>query len=184
MFTSHSQTLPGISIHSLRMEGDLCFFRCHYAPEYFNPLPPYGGRLLCCISSCCRKSFQSTPSVWRETCCFCFSCFSSLNFNPLPPYGGRPYCHFFTHSIRHFNPLPPYGGRPDSLEQAESLLLFQSTPSVWRETTSVMISEMILFHFNPLPPYGGRQKPTNIYPITFIISIHSLRMEGDTVKLF
>ena len=36
--------LTGISIHSLRMEGD--FQQCRVAPgaTHFNPLPPYGGR--------------------------------------------------------------------------------------------------------------------------------------------
>ncbi len=34
---------------------------------YFNPLPPCGGRLLVSIHSNPQMTFQSTPSVWRET---------------------------------------------------------------------------------------------------------------------
>ena len=34
-----------ISIHSLRMEGDLCATHWYAQTTYFNPLPPHGGRL-------------------------------------------------------------------------------------------------------------------------------------------
>ena len=41
-----------ISIHSLRMEGDYCPNCGAKIEEYFNPLPPHGGRLpLFCNSS-------------------------------------------------------------------------------------------------------------------------------------
>ena len=101
-----------ISIHSLRMEGD------NMMTDLFTPSP----------------GFQSTPSAWRET--FSSNVISSNPeyFNPLPPHGGRPSCSFFAisffrisiHSLRmegdcvlvviyklmlHFNPLPPHGGR-------------------------------------------------------------------------
>ena len=58
----------GISIHSLRMEGD------PIADNTFNVL----------------ETFQSTPSAWRET--RLISCNSGVvsHFNPLPPHGGRP----------------------------------------------------------------------------------------------
>ena len=57
----------GISIHSLRMEGDnVC--RCLLPAElHFNPLPPYGGRPQGTDRSIMQREFQSTPSVWRET---------------------------------------------------------------------------------------------------------------------
>ena len=79
-----------ISIHSLRMEGDCDRRRTTHLPFDFNPLPPYGGRLSTAFPPCIcfrisihslrmegdRKrrwrelpivTFQSTPSVWRET---------------------------------------------------------------------------------------------------------------------
>ena len=34
-------------------------------------------------------------------------------------------------------------------------------------------------HFNPLPPHGGRQNDLTIVNTALVISIHSLRMEGD-----
>ena len=37
--------------------------------NYFNPLPPCGGRLLGDDNTVALDLFQSTPSVWRETHC-------------------------------------------------------------------------------------------------------------------
>ena len=104
-----------ISIHSLRMEGDLPTVQVRRRLPYFNPLPPHGGR--------------RPPVNTMETQC--------VNFNPLPPHGGRPdtlpdivYIKDISiHSLRmegdcvfvviyklmlYFNPLPPHGGRPIS----------------------------------------------------------------------
>ena len=59
-----------ISIHSLRMEGDPCTYS-------FEPVT---------------RSFQSTPSAWRETYANTAACTFRGYFNPLPPHGGRQ-CH-------------------------------------------------------------------------------------------
>ena len=79
-----------ISIHSLRVEGDCKQMRREAGVDYFNPLPPCGGRRVPAIHVTCRcrdfnplppcggrrlvsdgvyqtVGFQSTPSVWRET---------------------------------------------------------------------------------------------------------------------
>ena len=123
-----------ISIHSLRMEGDGI---CH------------AHRLFAAV-------FQSTPSVWRETRLTCRDpgqqdisihslrmegdSFNPLfrarlsHFNPLPPYGGRLLPHQPDRPNCHFNPLPPYGGRLVSRAIVTYCRIFQSTPSVWRET--------------------------------------------------
>ena len=108
-----------------------------YAIANFNPLPPCGGRLL------------TAPPVLRREC----------YFNPLPPCGGSRRAYALRSKQRHFNPLPPCGGRPvktvydimtdpisiHSLRVEGDLInrqvvadqqLFQSTPSVWRETCS------------------------------------------------
>ena len=101
-----------------------------------------------------------------------------FHFNPLPPCGGRPIrtsgstvisisihslrvegdgkgVHLDHNAVSDFNPLPPCGGRPKD-----------------------QISLRLTRYFNPLPPCGGR--PHNVI-INFpnIISIHSLRVEGD-----
>ena len=56
-----------ISIHSLRMEGDVRFFIFRRVLLYFNPLPPHGGRLARFSGRFSIIPFQSTPSAWRET---------------------------------------------------------------------------------------------------------------------
>ena len=63
---------------------------------------------------------------------------------------------FLPFPLRNFNPLPPHGGRPNPQIVFSASVIFQSTPSAWRET---------LF-------------PSDFLPFREI-SIHSLRMEGD-----
>ena len=85
------------------------------------------------------------------------------------------------------------------------LVAFQSTPSAWRETYLCTMGFPQCSHFNPLPPHGGRLKrlfakiDVNSFQSTpsawretrsassWIalrrISIHSLRMEGDYMRL-
>ena len=50
------------------------------------------------------------------------------------------------------------------------------------EGDGVVIFELRIFlHFNPLPPHGGRLIAGIVFCKSGIISIHSLRMEGDLV---
>ena len=145
-----------ISIHSLRMEGDI------------KETPKTS-----------MKSFQSTPSAWRETYVSSDAFAAShISIHSLRMEGDRPHPRW-TQFRSHFNPLPPHGGRHwidgffdkfakisiHSLRMegdAYSTMLFstiksfQSTPSAWRETAQRMRER-------------GRTG----------ISIHSLRMEGD-----
>ena len=128
--------------------------------QYFNPLPPHGGR-------------HNSPNFGAKM----------YHFNPLPPHGGR-LCNYVgsnlgirisIHSLRmegdlgqqdkcrpdqYFNPLPPHGGR---------LLVF--------------LYILIHRYFNPLPPHGGRPTLYSASVIYGFISIHSLRMEGDLVLI-
>ena len=103
----------------------------------------------------------------------------------------------------YFNPLPPHGGRPLVQFVKNATCQFQSTPSAWRETDTLVITPRNSDYFNPLPPHGGRP---DLYALTrsfgtndfnplpphggrrtigvnafkdIPISIHSLRMEGD-----
>ena len=79
------------------------------------------------------------------------------NFNPLPPHGGRRVCRTLPASAVNFNPLPPHGGRRRfSVFLSAAEKSFQSTPSAWRETVL-----------------------TSVAGLPEVISIHSLRMEGD-----
>ena len=57
-----------ISIHSLRMEGDVLFPHLVRRSTHFNPLPPHGVRpLKALLNDSPIFPFQSTPSAWRET---------------------------------------------------------------------------------------------------------------------
>ena len=146
----------GISIHSLRMEGDRYAVCGNVAAANFNPLPPHGGRLSPDVLYPETLGFQSTPSAWRETCRH-----RSLHRNQS-----------------HFNPLPPHGGRPISSEPTAATISFQSTPSAWRETETV-VPPFPSTKFQSTPS-AWRETDTLPYIIDIKnISIHSLRMEGD-----
>ena len=243
---AHLYTPKQISIHSLRMEGDSLNGMTSGAAYHFNPLPPYGGRLVGSKLRVRVLQFQSTPSVWRETCRG-RRCAETVEFQSTPSvWRETPHFHSFLndstfqstpsvwretqpevsdrtpagisihslrmegdlillqlilfysisihslrmegdlslqclcsgvidisiHSLRmegdgkrgigcgleavHFNPLPPYGGRPGKVAAVSGVL-----------------------HFNPLPPYGGRLQGSAPKHRIRLISIHSLRMEGD-----
>ena len=115
---------------------------------------------------------------------------------------GDPLIQSLIQGITDFNPLPPHGGRRRNWKDCAISVKFQSTPSAWRETTSGNPGNMEVENFNPLPPHGGRPaadcRPFAVPPFQStpsawretkkmrpinkdkIISIHSLRMEGDS----
>ena len=146
-----------ISIHSLHTEGDITTSPKSTTADYFNPLPPHGGR--------------------RGTQMFVNS---GIHFNPLPPHGGRPEILIQTGDLPTFQSTPSTrretSRNPGNMEVEK----FQSTPSTRRETfgssgkyvpgkisihslhtegdTGVSEQFGILQHFNPLPPHGGRRQ--------------------------
>ena len=124
-----------ISIHSLRMEGDTAYPDQTNQGYNFNPLPPHGGRpepnlklVTVPISIHSLRMEGDSPIVTNIRNI-------SIHFNPLPPHGGRLGISFFLNIANNFNPLPPHGGRPDAASE--------------------------------------------LLDNTLDISIHSLRMEGD-----
>ena len=127
-----------ISIHSLRVEGDLSIRRkyCN-GVAHFNPLPPCGGRHLSRFRPRRKLTFQSTPSVWRET-----------------------------------TRLSTFTTRSKT---------FQSTPSVWRETTLVTHHIGTAETFQSTPSVWRETYITAHCRHEILISIHSLRVEGDRV---
>ena len=146
-----------ISIHSLRMEGD-------------------GFALTADVIA---VTFQSTPSVWRETGYATEVQPPEPNFNPLPPYGGRPHC---TAGNRPCKSISIHSLRMegDGTEGRDNMRNNISIHSLRMEGDRVSgLRRICGKHFNPLPPYGGRLDPATFPEITADISIHSLRMEGD-----
>ena len=146
-----------ISIHSLRMEGDFCQYASGFTLCHFNPLPPHGGR-------------RSHSEIGRN---------HIKDFNPLPPHGGRLNDIVDSLLPLHFNPLPPHGGRLSRETFFSTCVPFQSTPSAWRETYDIDGNgDWITFQSTPSAwrETLGAFDEIGVYSI----SIHSLRMEGDT----
>ena len=127
---------------------------------YFNPLPPHGGRRNCFLCQCCYINISIHSLRMEGDMSFLGNPAIVTYFNPLPPHGGRRLDLAHPTTInRHFNPLPPHGGR------LYNRSYHQRQP-----------------YFNPLPPHGGRHTLATICQRNLCISIHSLRMEGDTGK--
>ena len=96
-----------ISIHSLPKEGDNSKTNSTQFFQYFNPLPPQGGRLdgeSVRIST--GSKFQSTPSPRRETTEYSMRSWNKADFNPLPPQGGRQLLCPICRSIHGFQSTP------------------------------------------------------------------------------
>ena len=80
-----------ISIHALRVEGDILRLLLSSCTAYFYPRPPGGGRLSYPRWPYKRTVFLSTPSGWRATfAVVCALIAQSSNFYPRPPGGWRP----------------------------------------------------------------------------------------------
>ena len=123
-------------------------------------------------------SFQSTPSVWRETHCRKCCRRSNNDFNPLPPCGGRPMQPIRKRAIYYFNPLPPCGGRPVSRRKTPNRRNFNPLPPCGGRHLCGTVC-IYAANFNPLPPCGGRLRRLSVSFPDHNISIHSLRVEGD-----
>ena len=162
------------------MEGDLYNLYRKSTPGEFQSTPSVWRETLGATVDFGHWVFQSTPSGWRETV-----------------YGlsGNVDLNISIHSLRMEGDSDLFG---DDLEEEE----FQSTPSAWRETQYCILSPHSVINFNPLPPHGGRlatpsairycskfQSTPSAWRETYSsggiwgclhISIHSLRMEGDS----
>ena len=103
------------------------------------------------------------------------------DFNPLPPCGGRRLqCKYQCRHDGHFNPLPPCGGRPLTISAGDPATLFQSTPSMRRETDFLKTPALAVWiSIHSLHAEGDRQI-SNLFT-EGLISIHSLHAEGDAV---
>ena len=150
--------------------------------------------------------FQSTPSAWRETYvssdAFAAShisihslrmegdAYSTMLFSTIKSFQSTPSAWRETHTAEQ------YDGQENAFQSTPSAwretfptcgvvtfwTLFQSTPSAWRETNPYYATIQVRSHFNPLPPHGGRRKIVRNAKTFQIISIHSLRMEGDHTR--
>ena len=85
----HNKMHP-ISIHALRVEGDRLKYKTSARCIDFYPRPPGGGRLAQSTQIVRGTTFLSTPSGWRATRKDVAVFERSRNFYPRPPGGGRP----------------------------------------------------------------------------------------------
>ena len=147
---------------------------------YFNPLPPHGGRPNQSYLKTSKSKFQSTPSAWRETVRNDLDGVEWKYFNPLPPHGGRPkkggtvigWIDISIHSLR-------MEGDFDSCRVYQVGMIFQSTPSAWRETNQCDL-HLVYFPFQSTPSAWRETDDAILIDVDDFISIHSLRMEGDS----
>ena len=124
----------GISIHSLRVEGDACVIQvCLTSNISIHSLRVEGDQSTR-SAKCSVLEFQSTPSVWRETKSFCYTAY-----------------------FAEFQSTPSVWRETCIVLHVVGVVLFQSTPSVWRETLTRIHCKKLICNFNPLPPCGGRQ---------------------------
>ncbi len=127
--------VPSISIHALRVEGD-----------------PHNMYAIACthfISIHALRVEGDHPSAKSIS--------KKFYFYPRPPGGGRPFQLSTGLPQKHFYPRPPGGGRRAPFFALCSICRFLSTPSGWRATKAFLIDSV--------EEYG--------------ISIHALRVEGD-----
>ena len=156
----HNTYADRISIHSLRMEGDfpwkppivLLTVISIHSLRMEGDQQIFGRTLKSIISI---HSLRMEGDIIQDVC-----------FHTVPEFQSTPSVwretlreQTATGGTADFNPLPPYGGRPRYSLVTGRYSSFQSTPSVWRETS---FSDFNNFRF--------------------FISIHSLRMEGDTLN--
>ena len=148
-----------ISIHSLRMEGDVYMTIIYYNYIYFNPLPPHGGRP-CKYTNSSNEIAISIHSLRME---------------------GDAVARKENFSINRFQSTPSAWRETESRGVLSVSERFQSTPSAWRETFRLRTSldhQHISIHSLRME---GDIHRTN-HGRRRIISIHSLRMEGDHLR--
>ena len=171
-----------ISIHSLRMEGDRLNPGMVFQQEDFNPLPPHGGRLYGLDTAIRGMRFQSTPSAWRET-----SKVSRIpndrliSIHSLRMEGDLIHTRQKKPSL-YFNPLPPHGGRHTISEKCNFFAVISIHSLRMEGDILTLPIDFQSGYFNPLPPHGGRLSCCRSDSLEQAISIHSLRMEGDNSR--
>ena len=147
----------GISIHSLRVEGDGKPMEMMFTPYLF----------------------QSTPSAWRET----QSRHISVNAECISIHSLRVEGDLI--SLRASDVVNKFQSTPSAWRETTkpfnvySPKLFQSTPSAWRETGTCPKQDGLALGFQSTPSAWRETIPETLSDPRVIISIHSLRVEGD-----
>ena len=148
-----------ISIHSLRMEGDTAYPDQTNQGYNFNPLPPHGGRLsyVSDIPSCVTISIHSLRMEGDQIRLLDRPLIDAISIHSLRMEGDPPELYRMLRR-RYFNPLPPHGGRPlvGTCCLGVGCNFNPLPPHGGRHNMEVMQNGNYLY-FNPLPPHGGRR---------------------------
>ena len=129
-----------------------------YWRRYFYPRPPRGGRPAANLKYYASvKKFLSTPSARRAT-------------TPFVPCSTE--CYISIHALRE-------EGDTQGSSTFTTQEIFLSTPSARRATGRRGAEQQDDRYFYPRPPRGGRRSEILTESVTFGISIHALREEGD-----
>ena len=174
-----------ISIHTLRVEGDCWATITAAVSLYFNPHPPCGGWRISCFWAN-KTEFISIHTLRVEGDCWGqLLLYPILHFNPHPPCGGWRKIAVVHFSSRLFQSTPSVWRVTRVFLNAVYILqVFQSTPSVWRVTENTYVIKLPRSDFNPHPPCGGWLILVFKNSVTPVISIHTLRVEGDSLMPF
>ena len=149
--------VPSISIHALRVEGD-----------------PHNMYAIACthfISIHALRVEGDHPSAKSIS--------KKFYFYPRPPGGGRPFQLLNGLAPEAFLSTPSGWRATRTHKITEHHTVFLSTPSGWRATHSIYQDMLKLRYFYPRPPGGGRQVDALTDEFASAISIHALRVEGD-----
>ena len=160
------------------MEGDNLSAEGPSSSFHFNPLPPHGGRHFPRSRMQALRSFQSTPSAWRETLYYdIIPMIYFISIHSLRMEGDKELRRLNNETQISIHSLRMEGDRKAVFR---ALLLFISIHSLRMEGDLTGKYKCVWHNnFNPLPPHGGRQNIILYLYILSYISIHSLRMEGD-----
>ena len=153
----------------------------HRPSMYFYPRPPRGGRQRQRYDGCAGRNFYPRPPRGGRRTLYHKSSLTMRDFYPRPPRGGRPGAHrhsgrYDAISIHALREEGDYASRSLSL----SVILFLSTPSARRATSSRKQAAWFRNYFYPRPPRGGRPPLWRSLRASAKISIHALREEGDS----
>ena len=151
-------TVP-ISIHALRVEGDLCFLGCHqpFRVISIHALRVEGDRSRL-FYSFQRLAFLSTPSGWRATIPRGMIGDQNKLFLSTPSGWRATACPRWQYvyardiSIHALRVEGDCGGNHAEMEG----IIFLSTPSGWRATFCRRALRRVTCNFYPRPPGGGR----------------------------
>ena len=174
----HLLTLS-ISIHALRVEGDV-YSMTDFPPEaYFYPRPPGGGRLRYADRAGERSGISIHALRVEGDKRTQLNTQRNSYFYPRPPGGGRLRGRLLKWRIFYFYPRPPGGGRPynGGYAFAARRYFYPRPPGGGRPIPQE--KHRIRAHFYPRPPGGGRRTKEGQDMESFRISIHALRVEGD-----